>query len=226
MLADREGRLEDRPLRIKAAILPYDDANIDLLLEELEKVNMIIRYEHRNVRYIQVVNFLKHQNPHIKEQPSTIPVPCKHGASTVQEPDLHGSCPADSLLLIPDSKPSCASSDARVSNFEIFWKAYPKKKNKGDAEKAWKAIRPDAGLTKRMLEAVEVAKAGDDWRKERGQFIPYPASWLRAKGWEDVPETHNIETAKPKPVCRVCGLSASYSLDGEWYCGKHGKYDK
>ena len=73
-----------------------------------------------------------------------------------------------------------------MAGFEQLWDAYPKKKNKGDAEKAWRAVRPDAALIARILEAVEVAKHSDDWRKEGGKYIPYPASWLRAKGWEDV----------------------------------------
>lgn len=77
---------------------------------------------------------------------------------------------------------------AHHSAFDEFWAAYPKKKNKGDAEKAWKALKPKADLLKTILEAVEVAKRGDDWRKENGQFIPYPATWLRAKGWEDEPQ--------------------------------------
>ena len=75
--------------------------------------------------------------------------------------------------------------DSLMSGFERFWEAYPKKKNKGDGEKAWRVVRPDAALLSRILEAVEVAKRGDDWRKESGKYIPYPASWLRAKGWED-----------------------------------------
>ena len=72
-----------------------------------------------------------------------------------------------------------------MKSFPKFWDAYPKKKNKGDAEKAWKSIKPDSELISKILEAVEVAKQGDDWRKNGGQFVPYPASWLRAKGWED-----------------------------------------
>ena len=85
-------------------------------------------------------------------------------------------------------KPSCASlakRDFSMMAFPKFWASYPKKKNKGDAEKAWKALKPDACLVAKILEAVEVAKQSDGWRKESGQFIPYPASWLRAKGWED-----------------------------------------
>lgn len=109
MLADREGRMEDRPLRIKAALLPYDHANVDELLDELEKAGMLQRYESGNTRYIQIINFKKHQTPHIKEQESTIPAPDMHSASTVQAPDNTNAstsvAPPDSLIpssLIPE----------------------------------------------------------------------------------------------------------------------------
>ena len=86
------------------------------------------------------------------------------------------------------NKDSCASPAKRedaMKSFPKFWDAYPKKKNKGDAEKAWKSVKPADELLTQILDAVEVAKRGDDWRKESGKYIPYPASWLRAKGWED-----------------------------------------
>lgn len=88
---------------------------------------------------------------------------------------------------IPDSKPY-SKPDNNMRNSEMFaqfWAAYPKKKNKGDAEKAFKAIRPDDVLFSKMLEAIEQQKKSTDWREQCGKFIPYPASWLRAKGWEN-----------------------------------------
>lgn len=102
-MADREGRLEDRPRRIKAEALPYDDADVDALLDALHKHGFILRYVVSGNRYIQVCAFTKHQNPHVKEASSTIPAPDEHGASTVQDTTQTGTSPADSLLLIPDS---------------------------------------------------------------------------------------------------------------------------
>lgn len=102
-MADREGRVEDRPRKIKAEALPYDDADADALLNDLHERGFILRYAVGANRYIQIVNFGKHQNPHVKEQASSIPAPDMPGASPVQEPEQNGSCRADSLLLIPDS---------------------------------------------------------------------------------------------------------------------------
>lgn len=76
-------------------------------------------------------------------------------------------------------------SSANAEAFARFWAAYPKRRNKGDAQKAWARLKPDEHLLCRIIAAVEVAKLRDDWRKDGGQFIPYPASWLNAKGWED-----------------------------------------
>ena len=112
-LADRAGRLEDRPKRIRAEILPYDDGSVDEMLNELHKNGFIIRYSHEGQGFIQVVNFHKHQNPHCAEKASSIPAPDMHDASTVQAPEEHRSCPADSLNLIPDSlNPLTAMSPA------------------------------------------------------------------------------------------------------------------
>jgi hypothetical protein len=117
-LADREGRLEDRPKRIRAELFPYDNCDADDLLSQLERHGFISRYALGENRYIQVLNFCKHQNPHVKEAKSTIPAqehpeptPVEHSASTVQAPDSHQKSPADSLIpdslssdsLIPDS---------------------------------------------------------------------------------------------------------------------------
>lgn len=71
--------------------------------------------------------------------------------------------------------------------FEVFWMKYPRKKSKGQAEKAWAKIKPDELLCNRILDALERAKNSTDWTKDGGMYIPYPASWLNAKGWEDEP---------------------------------------
>jgi hypothetical protein len=65
--------------------------------------------------------------------------------------------------------------------FVEFWKCYPKKIAKPNAEKAWMKIAPDVDLSKRIIHAISEQKLLE--REE--QFIPYPASWLNARRWED-----------------------------------------
>lgn len=69
--------------------------------------------------------------------------------------------------------------------FNAFWNAYPKKKGKQSAEKAFKKIAPDEALCKIMLNALEEQKQSAEWQKDSGQFIPHPATWLNGKRWED-----------------------------------------
>ena len=67
LMADSEGRLEDRPKRIKVEVLPYDECNIDAMLDDLVAARCIIRYEAGGKSCIQVRNFLKHQRIQTKE---------------------------------------------------------------------------------------------------------------------------------------------------------------
>jgi len=70
-------------------------------------------------------------------------------------------------------------------DFEIFWKAYPRKKNKGAALKAWRKLKKSLPPLEKLIAIIEEQKKSTDWTKDAGQFIPYPATWLNASGWED-----------------------------------------
>ena len=92
-LADREGRLLDRPAQIKWDVLPADDCDVNALLAELAMRGFIRRYTVDGTRYIEVTRFLAHQRPHYKEKAGIIPPPSD--TTPVQK--------HDSTLLIPDS---------------------------------------------------------------------------------------------------------------------------
>lgn len=83
-------------------------------------------------------------------------------------------------------KQSQLISDSTLEDrFERFWKAYPKKLCKGDARKAWLTILPNEELLGKMLRTIETEKKCSHWQDSGGKFIPYPASWLNAEGWEN-----------------------------------------
>mgnify|MGYP001055530309 CR=1 FL=1 len=70
-------------------------------------------------------------------------------------------------------------------NFEKFYKAYPKKVKKQDVKKWFKKNNPSKELFSFMMNKLEQFKKSADWIKDKGQFIPYPTTWLNQKRWED-----------------------------------------
>lgn len=200
MLADREGRLEDRPKRIAGRALPYDrDVDVDGLLESLAGAGFITRYMAGGFSVIQVNNFLKHQSPHVRESASELPgieqsttkVVTQHNQGTAEasprSPDSLFPLP-DSLSPLPEEKPCSPSASASADEgFAKFWERYPKKVAKPQALKAWKKIKPSGQVLVGLKAGLEKQRASADWLKDGGQFIPHPATWLNSRRWEDEP---------------------------------------
>ena len=76
-------------------------------------------------------------------------------------------------------------------DFDKFWEAYPKKKAKPIALKAWLKHKPDIDV---VIKSLTMIKRCDQWTKNKGEFIPYPASWLNAEGWNDVIEIKKLNS--------------------------------
>lgn len=111
-LADREGRLEDRPKRIKGELFAFDSVDVEQMLTELEGRGFLVRYRNLDGSFIQIYKFLTHQSPHYSEKDSVIKPPElpesaehqdteKPATSKKVHPIKRGSQPPDSL--IPDS---------------------------------------------------------------------------------------------------------------------------
>lgn len=146
MLADREGRLEDRPKRIKAELLPMDSQEVEPLLAELEGRGFIVRYEVAGQPLIWIPAFQRHQNPHHREQASELPPYQSPGLGTdgmAQKPEASASMDAkpealppsqggqavlnpSSLIpssLIPESMPSGAEAPTADLTEAQVWEA-------------------------------------------------------------------------------------------------------
>lgn len=75
--------------------------------------------------------------------------------------------------------------------FEKFWDAYPRKVGKAAAYKSWQnqkraGVLPGNG---RVLEAITEQSNSDQWRKDGGQYIPNPSTWLNQARWDDKLQT-------------------------------------
>lgn len=86
-----------------------------------------------------------------------------------------------------------------MEDFDKFWACYPKKVAKADARKAWaqtKDVRPDITT---VINAVTAACRTEQWMRGGGQFIPYPATWLRGERWDDELEVKLPDVINEKP---------------------------
>ena len=134
----------------------------------------------------------------------------RYGNALVRECNA-ATIPNQTIPIILESSCANASENAtekRVktsevnANFEQFWAAYPKKKSKATALKAFQKIR-DVPL-ETMLAALEVQKRSRDWLKGGGQYIPYPATWLNQRRFEDE-EAISVSTRGLPPEYYECG---------------------
>lgn len=110
MLADREGRMEDRPKRIKGELFRFDSLDVDPLLVELERHGFILRYEVNGLGLIQILAFAKHQNPHHREPESTLPPPQSlrlDADGKYQNPEAFDGCNDDEALGESEAYAGC-----------------------------------------------------------------------------------------------------------------------
>lgn len=70
-------------------------------------------------------------------------------------------------------------------SFDRFWEKYPKKTAKQQALTAWKKLKPDEKMVEDIIGSLERQKKSVQWTKDNGQYIPYPATWLNGRRWED-----------------------------------------
>lgn len=220
--ADREGRFEWRPKRIKANILPYDDCDIEEMLMSLHVMSFIDIYTTGNDRFGRIPKFREHQNPHPHEAKSRLPEPPENAEENqCDEMSLHvikchemsPKCNADSL--IPDIKntplpPKGGESEKPKRKrrekepepysleFEQAWIVYPRKDRKRPAFDAWKKAIKRGMPVADMPAHIESRMFEPDWRRESGRFIPHMATWLNADGWLDEGaklSPHNMDEA-------------------------------
>jgi hypothetical protein len=175
-LADREGRVEDRPRQIKLEVLPVDDCNVDAMLCDLHNSGFINRYEVHGEKFLRISKWKKHQNPHVKEIASAIPAPeATSTGNSGTSPVITGTSPVitrqfpaipeptrlipDSLNLIPDSLIPHPVDD----EFEPEPETEAEKETLSDAEtiRAWleeftegKFGKPSDPLIRKMLELL------------------------------------------------------------------------
>lgn len=206
----------------------WSKTKVTSFLKALESDKMITTISDHRKTTISIVNYGAYQDFQTEKNPlkihsETTEIPVKDLPRTTEEPFENHSETTEELLKDTNNKDNKDNKDNNGNKennsslpqkvddgFEKFWQAYPRKKAKDAALKAWKKLKPDENLLNVMLAAIERQKKSDQWLKDNGQFIPYPATWLNGKRWEDpeeqqiqiVPEKYEFDPADPYATWR------------------------
>ena len=174
-LADSQGRMEFRPLRIKAELFPYDNCDILGLLKQLADRGFVRAYESGDVKVLEIPTFGEHQRCHPDERDEGLPPPdesaetivfpernAKPGNPTMEPGNPPASCAFNPLILLPSSSAAPSTPQRRRCSKPadpLRWSAESGWEGITDADRAeWSQAYPAADL------AVELAKA-NQWLK-------------------------------------------------------------
>lgn len=188
---------------INAGFCCYDDESEMVWVMEMARFQIADKLQGKDLRIKGVQNEYESlpANPYLgrfyamyakafcmssnRDQGSLFEAPLEPLASQEQEQEQEKEEPKPSSSAGADGDEFGEPEPEKAKPFDHFWAAYPRRVGKQDALKAWTKIKPDAVLLALILKAIENQKQGADWRKDDGQFIPHPSTWLRAGRWLD-----------------------------------------
>ena len=207
-IADREGRLEDRPAKLRAAVLPYDRADGEKLIAQLAEKGFLLRYSVEGKHYLQIVNFAQHQKPHPKEQPSEIPAPLESeshgstGTSRVNAAPSNGSTGTSPSLPSESSSPSLPSQSDPTDQTSHTTRAKkpPVRVTTVDAEFRAEMVTKYAqqGNSERVNAEIDDA-LGHTAVQKRTDLKAYVRVWLSRTNW-NTPQGRYAGRGAPQPT--------------------------
>lgn len=183
-----------------AAETGIDPSSVRRTINELVDLNIIARGEGRYARSYSVNK--RHATWNLPEARKLVNKPgykgVNHPLMGGELPDFEGANHPDGGGESPPTKDNSKKQDQKTTpketlsrslreRFEILWAAYPKKKSKTTAEKAFAKRNPDEQLFNDLMAGLERAKTSEQWQNP--QFIPHAATWLNAGGWMDEIQT-------------------------------------
>ena len=213
--ADDFGRFQACPSLVRASCFPYRSialVNIEKALLGLQNNSLIILYSVGDRQYGEFSTWVKHQG---KARARHSKYPNRLGNSMLADESncLQVNVVPDNLVHGPNTDTDTdtdlsslnSSLNSSESEFEQFWKAYPRKVGgKRNALRVWGKAK-DRPSIQIILQAIMKAKQTEQWKKDGGQFIPYPATWLNRGSWDDEP----VETlGNSDPNGFLAGLNA------------------
>lgn len=168
-------------------------------LNWLETVQQIKLQKNNIISKIIVLNYEQYQQNDTTDDTA-------ERQQTIQQTDTYKEGKKEKKVK---NTPAHSTNDVSVS-FKKFWDAYPKKIGRKNTEKAWQKLNPSSELCDHINICIITAKNSPQWKKDNGQFIPYPTTFLNQERWND-----ELETNLPKsmPIEPSIVKNDSFSLE-------------
>jgi hypothetical protein len=205
---------------ISAALFPLDDDQKEIReyvqqgLANLSRGSLVSRYEVEGRRFLYITGWTKHQrvdNPNKARYPGP-PVSMPGGPDPATSADVE-EAPSGARVSreTPESRatgteeqgskrpaPSRSAQGAEPPGFAEFYGAYPRKRERKKAIIAYRAAIKAGATPTQLLQAAQayaVQKAGKDM-----EYVKYPASWLNAGAYDDMPEPAMLALVPSRPT--------------------------
>lgn len=215
--ADDFGLYHGNPKIIASLLFPLNtptEKKVASWLSELCKTGLAATYTGEDGKpYLKLLSWDKHQNRRAMKSKFPLPIALEHSCTQQNASDNSVTCvqmQADSSVNVNENvfenvnekrKRVSAQRGAGVDDaFDQFWSVYPRKVGKKDVVKVWNQIRPNPDLTNKIVQGVERWKCSEQWTKDGGRFIPYPATFLRGERWNEYDRAEVIPSPKPTTV--------------------------
>jgi hypothetical protein len=218
--ADRAGRLEDRPLRLKAALFPYDNLDIEEGLTALAAARLIVRYTVGDKRLIAVPTWDKHQQPHVREAASELPGPGEHVLSTVPASGQHprsGSGSGKGADPDPEGSSTRLLAAAEPVEDSPVLLTFPTVGTDGSEWRLrrcqvdeWQGLFPALDVLAEMRKALAWVMAHRDRRKTSKGMPKFLAGWLTRATDRPQGQRQPSAPAAHRPATRA-------SASGDWW---------
>lgn len=200
--SDDFGVIKGHPLWLKNNIFPYDEIKMkdfNAWLKELMLIKRLIPFQINGEKFLYISKFNSHQKINRPSEFIRNPEPPEN----ICNYDPHDILTEGSMSPQAPKEVKIKENNTYERNFLEFWKAYPNRKDKKLSYKAWKKIKVDSELLKKILEAIKNQKLEKEILNEKNKFCPeWPlaSTWLNKERWDD--ETININKSKQKRVIK------------------------
>lgn len=204
---DDYGLFDGRTSILRSSLYPLRvdrvrEADIARWIAACEKAGVIALYYHDGKPYLQMLDTRWSARSEAK-----YPMPTENScAQMVATAPVFGDGVED-VVVTPKAPKGL---DVR---FDVFWKAYPSKVGKDAARKAFEKRKVDDDLLAKMVAAIKLQAASEKWRKDGGQFIPNPATWINQGRWQDGADSDGgVSTAWHETRVGVESKAAEFGL--------------